>query len=45
MIDSVLPMLSLYQGGIEDPYKRVALEEIRKYLHISVRNIFKTYDE
>ena len=45
MADAALPILSLFQGGAEDPYKAIALEDVKQYLHIRVNNIVKTYDQ
>ena len=39
-----IPILAVLEGGSEDPFKAVNLEENRQYLHVRIRNVIKTYD-
>ena len=39
------PIFTILEGGSENPFQTVELdEESRKYIHVRVNNIVKTYD-
>ena len=40
------PLFSIIEGTGEDPFKTVKLdEESRKYVHVVLNNVVKTYDK
>ena len=39
-----IPILAVLEGGSENPFNQVNLEESRKYLNVRIRNVIKTYD-
>ena len=40
------PIFTILEGGSENPFQTVELDkESRKYIHVRVNNIVKTYDE
>jgi len=44
MVDMAKPIFTILEGGSEDPFQTVELnEESRKYIHVRVNNIIKTY--
>ena len=39
------PIFTILEGGSDDPFKSVELNrDSRKYIHVRINNIIKTYD-
>ena len=44
MENTSIPILAILEGGSEDPFKPVNLEENRQFVNVRIRNVIKTYD-